>query len=223
MVISISNTTLPFMFFKYTHRKTSMESSLIVYVFFVSEELIQPEMITSYMTGEKAALAKEILQGKREDLPIRQRHASVRNYIMLNMLLHNGARSGVIINLKMGQYYSAKKRGPIDGNYVIHITKHKTLESHGAAQIVLPEELFQCLSTYLDLRKELPCFTENMCMDDSPFLLNYSGKGLSHTDVSNQLTNEFADCNTKANRISCRIIRKAAVTHVSTTRASKVS
>ena len=99
---------------------------------------------------------------------------------------------------------------------MLHVTRHKTLESHGAAQLVLPPILFDNLTTYISkLRKELPCFSADMDTDESPIFLNYSGIGLSHSEIGNLLTKELRDCGIKAERISCRIIRKAAVTHVS--------
>ena len=183
----------------------------------ISAELIQPEVFQTYLRSERATSARKFLQDRQYDckLSLRDEHALVRNYIIINMLLHNGSRSGIIKELVMSNYTAARKKGATGGNYVIHVTKHKTLESHGAAQLVLPEDIFQLLSSYIEIRKKLPNYSEAMEADLHPVLVNYTGSHVTQSDVANLLTRELETCGLQADRASSRTIRKAAVTHVS--------
>ena len=89
-----------------------------------SDELIPPEVINAYLDGKRSQEAKKLLApNTTTEMPTgRNTHTQVRNYLILQMCVHNGPRSGVITNMTLGNFQQAKKRGLVNGNYVIHVS-----------------------------------------------------------------------------------------------------
>lgn len=76
-----------------------------------------------------------------------------------------------------------------DDRYVVQVLHHKTVDTHGPAQVVLAVHLFNCLDIFLkELRSKLPCSQTDVNM---PLFLSWLGKGLQSSQVTKALGSIF--------------------------------
>ena len=68
----------------------------------------------------------------------------VRNYLMLNIFVRNGHRTGVVSNMTITEF---EKAHIIDGRHVIKVLEHKTNREYGMANVVL-KPFFEMLTFY---------------------------------------------------------------------------
>ena len=94
-----------------------------------------------------------------------------------------------------------------DDRYVVQVLHHKTVDTHGPAQVVLAVHLFNCLDFFLkELRSKLPC-----SQTDVNVFLSWLGKGLQSSQVTKALGSIFKKAGVKG-PIHHTLYRKSAVT-----------
>ena len=100
---------------------------------------------TCKVCRETLLALEEIKNGGMEQLT-RQSFTNIRDFIMCEILIVNGHRSGVLANATLTEYYKNYMK---DGLYVIKVHKHKTFGNHGAARIVIWPKVFNWLEAYV--------------------------------------------------------------------------
>ena len=87
--------------------------------------MIRPEVFQSYEKGERKRLAIKVI-GQLFDnnaFVSMTQHTAVRNYLIIQIVMHNGNRTGVIINMELQHVEKARESGPDDdGSYLIHVS-----------------------------------------------------------------------------------------------------
>ena len=92
--------------------------------------------------------AKEILSS---GAPLTYREfMHLKEYIIAQLILNNGPRTGVILNCLLSEYHDAKE---VDGQHVINVTSHKTA-CNGEARIGVNADLWEELKMYVSLRSK---------------------------------------------------------------------
>ena len=78
-----------------------------------------------------------------------------------------------------------------DDGYVEEVLHHKTVDTHGPAQVVLTVRLYNCLDIFLkELRAKLPCSQTDVNM---PMFLSWLGKNLQSSQVTKALWVNFQE------------------------------
>ena len=110
-------------------------------------QLLPAESREAYLTSEYVIHLQEYVE-KGEIEPEELPH--VRNHLMLSLLLFNGHRPSVLMNLTTQIVASASQlRKNNEWLYIMTVTKHKTSASRGSAVVVLPQSTFMLLRLYI--------------------------------------------------------------------------
>ena len=106
--------------------------------------LVSPEMVAKFEQSEATRRAISLIGqlGGAHSLQVNQaEYTLIRDFILTQITVANAHRSGVLANMTMGEFNKAKQS---EGNYIISVKKHKTVDSHGPARVVLSPTLFGC-------------------------------------------------------------------------------
>ena len=96
-----------------------------------------------------------------------------------------------------------------DDYYVVAVLHHKTVDTHGPAQVVLTIRLYNCLDIFLkELRAKLQCSQTDVNM---PMILSWLGKNLQSSQVTKALGSIFKKAGVEG-PIHHTLYRKSAVT-----------
>lgn len=101
------------------------------------------------------------------------RYTLVRDYLIAQIMIDNANRSGVVAFMTVQEFRCAKME---DDRYVVKVLEHKTVDTHGPAQVVLTVHLYNCLDIFLkELRSKLPCAQME---GKQPLFLSWAGNKL---------------------------------------------
>ena len=82
------------------------------------------------------------------------RYTLVRDYLIAQIMIDNANRSRVVAFMTVQEFRRAKMEGD---RYVVKVLEHKTVDTHGPAQVVLTVHLYNCLNIFLkEMRSKLP-------------------------------------------------------------------
>ena len=103
----------------------------------------KPQDVKKFDTSEVARNAVKILgefqnAGEVEILS-QTEYTAVRDYLMTEICIDNGSRSGSIVNMTLEEFNNASKE---EDCHVVRVKKHKTFTTHGPANIVLSSSLY---------------------------------------------------------------------------------
>ena len=115
--------------------------------------LIDSRQVKNYDEGKHKKKAMQVFDSFREnpEKPLRRSELTVcKEYIMVEVGLANGHRSGVSIHMRIGEYNAKYFQ---DGFAKIPVWDHKTVEAYGAAPVHLRPEAFNNLKTYVDIMR----------------------------------------------------------------------
>ena len=75
----------------------------------------------------------------------------VRDYLIAQIMINNANRAGVIVYMTIQEFERARREGD---RHVVRVLQHKTVNTHGPAQVVLTTPLYNHLRILL---KESSC------------------------------------------------------------------
>lgn len=87
-------------------------------------------------------------KGKKVGL---QRYIFFVQYVVAVMTYTNAQRTGAVVNMHLKEYRHVIKKGDVDGEYVVHVWHHKTVDSHSCADVIFGPELAQLLKEYMSV------------------------------------------------------------------------
>ena len=108
-----------------------------------------------------------------------------RTYLAAHTLIHNGQRTGVILNAKLSEFRNGDKVE--DGKFIFHVAQHKTSGTYGPAVIVLDKKLYHYYRIYL--KKIRPNLVKGE--DPNGLFLNNDGTNLSRQTFNNNIRRHF--------------------------------
>ena len=119
--------------------------------------LITPDKITAFDRSQ-AVRDAIILLGKlsgAHSIELTQaQYTLVRDYLIAQIMIDNANRAGVIVYMTIQEFERARGEGD---RHVVRVLQHKTVNTHGPAQIVLTSHLYNHLRIFLkEMRSRLP-------------------------------------------------------------------
>lgn len=120
--------------------------------------LITPDKVREFQQSQ-ATRDAVILLGKlsgAHSMEIMQAmYTLVRDYLIAQIMIDNANRAGVVAFMTVKEFQRARME---DDCYVVEVLHHKTVDTHGPAQVALTVRLYNCLDIFLkELRAKLPC------------------------------------------------------------------
>lgn len=93
----------------------------------------------------------------------------LRDYLISQIMIDNANRAGVVAYMTVQEFQRAR---PQDDRHVVRVLKHKTVNTHGPAQIVLTNHLYKHLKIFFEkMRSQLP--TAGPSEIDAKFFLSW--------------------------------------------------
>ena len=171
--------------------------------------LITPDKVKEFEQSQ-ATRDAVILLGKlsgAHSMEITQAmYTLVRDYLIAQIMIDNANRAGVVAFMTVKEFQRAKME---DDCYVVEVLHHKTVDTHGPAQVILTVHLYNCLDIFLkELRAKLPCSQTDVNM---PMFLSWLGKSLQSSQVTRALGSIFKKAGVEG-PIHHTLYRKSAVT-----------
>lgn len=175
------------------------------------EMLVTKDQVLKYTNSDQARKSTEIIQKLAQygAYPVSQTdYCMVRDHIYFTIHFTLAQRSGVTANMTMNEFLKAKK---IDGVWIIDVWNHKTVETYGPAKVILSEDNFNILKTYIDFAR---IQTNPRCNE---VFLSWSGRKVKSGDISKRLHLLWERVGNFENKIipknlSSNIVRKSAST-----------
>ena len=109
-----------------------------------------PQQVKEFDTSEVARTAVSLIgeyEDKEEDLPTQSEYTSVRDYLLTVLCINNGARSGTLANMTLGEFQAAARE---DGCFVVSVKDHKTFTKHGPVDVVFTASLHKYTEIFID-------------------------------------------------------------------------
>ena len=120
-----------------------------------SEEALTPDDVKSLENSEHARQVVKNIAEIADGNPVsKKQFTEIRDYLLTTLILHNGARTGVVENCTVKQFQSAKK--DTEGNYVVLVTNHKTTRTFGPVRLTFKPSLYSYTAMYV--QELLPIF-----------------------------------------------------------------
>lgn len=95
-------------------------------------------------------------------------------------MIDNANRAGVVAYMTIQEYKRAKIH---DDRYVVRVLKHKTVNTHGPAQLVLTKHLYSYLGVFIkEMRTQLPNMHSGTC--SPPVFLSWSGNSMESSQMT---------------------------------------
>ena len=152
--------------------------------------LITPEHIHAF---EQSTAARDaiILLGQlcgAHAIEITQaKYTLVRDYLLAQIMIDNANRAGVVAYMTIQEYERAKIH---DDHYVVRVLKHKTVNTHGPAQLVLTKHLYSYLGVFIkEMRTQLPNMHSGTC--SPPVFLSWSGNSMESSQMTKAIGSIF--------------------------------
>ena len=132
----------------------------------------------------------------------------VRDFLLCKIVFNNANRSGVLSNVTIENFESAKV---VNNHHVVSVPNHKTSSTHGPAKIILSSVLFAWLSTYANTIRPLVLVNSEIQQDE--LFLSYFGEAMSSGQISKAMPSVWAKAGLKS-AITCTLMRKSAVSAI---------
>ena len=151
--------------------------------------LITPEKIREF---ERSQAAREaiVLLGKlcgAHAIQITQEmYTLVRDYLIAQIMIDNANRAGVVACMTVKEFESATVEGD---RHVVRVLHHKTVDTHGPAQIVLTSHLYNYITVFMqEMRSQLPDLN---LLDKQTVFLSWCGKHMESSQMTKALGSIF--------------------------------
>jgi len=119
----------------------------------LAENLVTQEQVSKFQESEFASNARSYLFDPPLNIT-RTIYCDTRDFIFSEIHFGNACRSSVTANMTIDEYEKAKSFP--DGRCVIKVKKHKTCRTYGPANMILTNEQYIWLKTFvIQFRTEL--------------------------------------------------------------------
>lgn len=130
----------------------------------------------------------------------------LRDYLISQIMIDNANRAGVVAYMTVQEFQRAR---PQDDRHVVRVLKHKTVNTHGPAQIVLTNHLYNHLKIFVEkMRSQMP--TAGPSEIDAKFFLSWGGNDMKSSQMSKALQAIFQKAGIEG-PMSHTLYRKSAV------------
>ena len=130
----------------------------------------------------------------------------LRDYLISQIMIDNANKAGVVAYMTVQEFQRAR---PQDDRHVVRVLKHKTVNTHGPAQIVLTNHLYNHLKIFFEkMRSQLP--TAGPSEIDAKFFLSWGGNDMKSSQMSKALQAIFQKAGIEG-PMSHTLYRKSAV------------
>ena len=134
--------------------------------------LITPEKIAAFNRSQavrEAIILLGKLSGGQYSVMTQADYTLLRDYLISQIMIDNANRAGVVAYMTVQEFQRAR---PQDDRHVVRVLKHKTVNTHGPAQIVLTNHLYKHLKIFFEkMRSLLP--TAGPSEIDAKFFLSW--------------------------------------------------
>ena len=132
---------------------------------------------------------------------------NVRNYLMLNIFVRNGHRTGVVSNLTLKEFATATLK---EERFMIKVLDHKTNDEYGFANIIVSKSFFKILEFYKERLRP------NFAKDNSQgnFFIAITGNNIKSGNVSKTIKSTAERLNIDERKLMPRLVRKTTTTTV---------
>lgn len=171
--------------------------------------LITPETVKEFENSQAtrdAVIVLGKLTGAHSVEITQAMYTLVRDYLIAQIMIDNANRAGVVAFMTVEEF----KRAQIeDDRYLVKVLHHKTVDTHGPAQVVLTSHLYNCLGIFLkEMRSRLP---GAKMKEKQEMFLSWAGKSLQSSQVTKVLGSIFKKAGVEG-PIHHTLYRKSAVT-----------
>ena len=110
----------------------------------------------------------------------------VRDYLIAQIMIDNANRAGVVACMTVKEF----ERATVEGDrHVVRVLYHKTVDTHGPAQIVLTSHLYNYLTVFMqEMRSQLPGLDR---LNKQTVFLSWCGKHMESSQMTKALGSIF--------------------------------
>ena len=171
--------------------------------------LITPDKVSDFGRSQAVRDAVIILGelSRAHNAEITQaKYTLVRDYLIAQIMIDNANRAGVVAYMTVQEFQRARSE---DDRHVVRVLQHKTVDTHGPAQIVLTNHLYNHLNIFLrEMRSKLPV---NVCAEgNDKFFLSWGGNSMESSQMSRALSSIFQKAGMEG-PVTHTLYRKSAV------------
>ena len=115
-----------------------------------------PEQIRKFETSETTRNAVKLLGefSEKEQVLTQAEYTNVRDYLLTELCINNGSRSGALANMTLQEFNQASQE---EGCYVVRVKNHKTYTTHGPVNLVLNPTLYKYVEIFITkMRNNIP-------------------------------------------------------------------
>ena len=112
-----------------------------------SDKIINPQDLHIYMYSDRAKQAHDVLSTPQKTVS-QTNHSLNRNFLLMSLALKNCQRSGCLTNLTIEEFVEGKDHIS-RGQHTVQVRNHKTAGKYGPANMVVSQELYVQLQTYI--------------------------------------------------------------------------
>lgn len=105
---------------------------------------INPIDLKQYFSSKRATEIESLLRKPVNNC--RSNHTKVRNYLIMRIATSNPHRTGCISNMTLSEYKSSALKS---GQFVVCVHRHKTVKTHGPAEVVIDQVLHKNIETFI--------------------------------------------------------------------------
>ena len=143
------------------------------------------DQIRDFKTWEVAREAVRLLceyQEKRDAEPSQPEYTCIRDYLLTAICINNGSRSGALANMTLQEFERVTLE---DECFVVRVKNHKTLCSHGPANVVLNKSLYRYTKIFIEkFRNQLPGVRAD---GDAPIFITWKQGKMTLSQVGAQM------------------------------------
>ena len=151
--------------------------------------LITPEKINEFNKSKASRDAVIILGELCGDAAVELNQAKytlVRNYLIVQIMIDNANRAGVVSNMTMQEFQRATVE---DDRYIVRVLDHKTVDTHGPARVILTKHLHNYIAVFIKgMRSQLP---DSQLETKQTLFVTWSGKQMESTQMTSALSSIF--------------------------------
>ena len=160
------------------------------------KNLLKPEEKKIIKKGPLYRTVQKIMKKNPEvsDSSFNRDFLDIRNYVVSNIFARNAHRPGVVYNMTLGEFESARN---VSNMYLIDVKRHKTSKQRGCADVTIESEFYQIMKAYSSYRALV---LHSKGMDVDQFFITREGTKLDPSNV-----NSAFQAGLRANGIKRRI------------------
>lgn len=177
-----------------------------------ADQLMGVEELASFYSCQSHLRAVDFLNSVRQtgDVGSQAILSSAADDLLLWILLDNGPRSGALLNATVSEFRQVRNEG---GERIMSVKKHKNFATQGACHLVLSNQLFECLQTWVEvIHPVLKSRAPEEMQSDNIFLDIY-GRAITRKKGMKRL--EVYAEEVLGTKITATLIRKSLINMVS--------